>query len=182
MSLYLQSKSLIFVLVFLMIMLLLSQFYKVFWRKDGEMKGKKPSSLFRALILMSGLFITAEATALEVIVNPSVVQAEVSKYTLRAIFTMRLREWDDGSPITVFVLDESNRGHELFCRELLFVLPRKLKKSWNQLVFSGTGQLPLFIKSEEELKRQVEKTPGAIGYLSKTELIGSGIKSLRVKR
>ncbi len=146
------------------------------------MKRKKPNHLFRALILISGLFITAEATALAVIVNPSVVQTEVSKYTLRAIFTMRLREWDDGSPITVFVLDENNGTHEIFCRDLLFVLPRKLKKSWNQLVFSGTGQQPLFIKSEEELKRRVEKTPGAIGYLSKTELIESGIKSLRVQR
>ncbi|HET7831827.1 MAG TPA: hypothetical protein VFK88_02575 [Gallionella sp.] len=115
--------------------------------------------------LVLGLLACSSAIAVEVIVNSDVAIPSISQSTLRAIFTMHLRQWPNGKPIKVFVLPEDNSVHVSFSKEVLNTFPYQLKRSWDVLVYSGSGQAPSVAESTREMLQKVATTPGAIGYL-----------------
>ena len=128
--------------------------------------------LFPICLLLSILFATRIAWATdpyEVIVNPSVTEKTLSKSALRAIFGMRLHTWPDGTAVKVFVMPDDSPLHAAFAKEKLNVFPYQLRSAWDRLVFSGTGQAPDTVASEEEMLARVASTPGAIGYLTKSK-------------
>lgn len=106
----------------------------------------------------------------EVVVNDSVQQQVLSVNTVRAIFGMRLRTWPNGRPIRVFVLYDERPLHAAFCKRVLNIFPHQLRLAWDRLVFSGTGQAPNQVGSEEEMRSRIATTPGAIGYLGETTI------------
>jgi ABC-type phosphate transport system substrate-binding protein len=122
-----------------------------------------------------------------VAVNPATpAGATITRNTLSAIFGMRLRAWADGTPVRVYVLPDDNAVHVAFSKEILMVFPHQLRTAWDRLVFSGTGQAPLevadeeemrtriagidgpvVVGSEEEMREKLARNAGAIGYLSR---------------
>jgi hypothetical protein len=118
--------------------------------------------------------------SVEVVVNPSITTRKISRNSLRAIFGMRLRAWQDGSPVRVFVLPDEAPLHHLFAKEKLNIFPYQLRAAWDRLIFSGTGQAPFLVNSEEEMRIRVSSTPGAIGYM-KSVNIDDGIQILHVE-
>lgn len=130
-------------------------------------------------VLMSQV-LSAPTPSIYPVVNSALTQNSVSRNGLSAIFRMRLRQWQDGSPITVFVLRDNNPLHQQFCKQVLNVFPHQMRRSWNKLVFSGTGQAPVTVASKEEMVDKIASTPGAIGYLS-DEDITEDIKILIIK-
>lgn len=115
-----------------------------------------------ALLLLGN---SSHARAIDIVANSNVPQHELSLRELRAIFSMQLRRWSDGNPITVLVLKNSHPTHNNFCKDLLRVFPHQLQNGWDRLVFSGTGVAPLTVNSEAEMLQLLTSTPGAIGYL-----------------
>ncbi|WP_031433430.1 substrate-binding domain-containing protein [Methylomarinum vadi] len=114
------------------------------------------------------------------VVNHAITQDAISKQGLSAIFKMRLHRWQDGTPITVFVLSDDNPLHKAFCKEILNVFPHQMRRIWNRLVFSGSGQAPIELNSNEEMISRLISTPGAIGYL-RSDQIEQGLKELRIQ-
>jgi len=104
-------------------------------------------------------------------------KAFFSQSALRAIFGMRLRKWEDGSPIRVFVMPDEHPLHISFSKNVLHVFPYQLRAAWNRLVFSGTGEEPIIVKSEQKMRVIVGSTPGAIGYLSRS-MIDESVKPI----
>ncbi len=126
--------------------------------------------------------IIPTVVAIAMIITPPMTRAEevnvaihkgsapitpISRYVLAAIFGMRLTTWPDGSAIKVFVLPYDNRIHALFCKQILHIFPHQLRTAWDRLVYSGTGQSPEVLDTEEEMRARIASTPGAIGYLTK---------------
>lgn len=107
----------------------------------------------------------AAAGGIEVIVSPQQSGVVIDRGMLRAIFTTRLRQWPDGTPIRVFVLPDDNALHDQFCREELGMYPYVLRELWDRLLYTGTGLTPTVVRSEAEMRERVRDTPGAIGYL-----------------
>lgn len=124
--------------------------------------------------LIVGLAVCAPAMAQEVIVNPDVGDRSVSQSSLRAIFSMRMRQWQDGKPIRVFVLPGESAAHVSFSKSVLNTFPYQLKRSWDLMVYSGSGQAPTEVGSPAEMLQKVSSTPGAIGYLPENYLIEGG--------
>lgn len=116
------------------------------------------------------------------VVNVKTEQQSVNKNGLSAIFKMRLRAWSDGSEITVFVLHDDNPLHKQFCKQILNVFPHQMRRYWNKLVFSGTGQAPIELENKEEMINKIINTPGAIGYLQGKDLNHKNIRILNVSR
>jgi len=111
---------------------------------------------------VSGLSSRAQ----QIIVNPKVVDQSLTLNGLRAVFFMRMAQWpSDGQPIKVFVLPDGDPLHIRFSKNRLNVFPRQLRRSWDRLVYSGTGQSPIVVKDEQEMRQRVANTPGAIGYV-----------------
>ncbi len=133
-----------------------------------------PRSIFLLTLLVSLLFtgnvLPAGNVIVETVVHPSVNTEHLSKNLLRSIFSMRLRTWRDGLPVRVFVLPDDAPLHSIFAKQKLNVFPYQLRSAWDRLVFSGTGQAPFVVYSEEEMRARIATTPGAIGYLSRTKI------------
>jgi len=124
---------------------------------------RTPTPLFTALMM---LFASMCADALEVVTYPANEADTLSISTLRSIFSMRMTQWPNGSPIRVFVMGDKEPLHSEFSKQILGVFPHQLRRAWNRQIYSGTGQAPAKVSSEAEMLRMVETTPGAIGYLS----------------
>lgn len=103
----------------------------------------------------------------------------LARNALRTIYSMRLQTWPDGSEITVFILDPEGESHRKFCLEVLNIFPYQLQRIWDVLVFSGTGQAPVVVRTEQEMIRRVKATPGAIGYVIESE-VPSDVKKISI--
>jgi ABC-type phosphate transport system substrate-binding protein len=118
----------------------------------------------------------------DVVIHPQSSTAQISRSLLRGIFGMRVRTWPDGTPVRVYVLEDDDPTHVEFCKSVLRIYPYQLRQNWDRLVYSGTGQPPIGVSSEQELLRLVAQTPGAIGYLNRKEtpVRGDRLKVLNV--
>jgi ABC-type phosphate transport system substrate-binding protein len=117
------------------------------------------------LLLLFAMAPAALGAGVEVIVSPDQSRVGIDRDLLRAIFSMRVREWPGGEPIRVFVLPDDDQLSNDFCRELLGTYPYVLRTLWDRMVFTGTGLAPTIVKSEQEMRARVRTTPGAIGYV-----------------
>ncbi len=84
---------------------------------------------------------------------------------------MRLRAWPiDKEPITVFVFKDDHPNHLSFAKRVLSIFPHQLRRAWDRLVYSGTGQAPIVVDTTEEMLQAVASTSGAIGYVEKKKV------------
>ncbi len=135
------------------------------------------------IFLISFFFAITDVIADEhyqIVTHPDVNETSISKNYLRAIFSMRLRAWQNGVIIKVFVLPDDHKLHQDFSKEKLSLFPYQLRQTWDRLVFSGTGQAPTTVSSSEEMLTRITNTPGAIGYLE-TTYINDEIHVLQIK-
>ena len=147
------------------------------------MKGQVLYCLASCILLCLSISVRAqpqEAESPVVIVSPQQTPEPISKNALRAMFGMRLRNWPNQTPVHVFVLPDDNPTHRQFCKQILNIYPHQLRLAWDRLVFSGTGQAPTEVSSEEEMREQVARTPGAIGYLSRS-MVNASVRILPVQ-
>jgi len=137
--------------------------------------------MLAALLLSPCVAVSANerAHSVDVIVSPSLVSTKLDRGLLRAVFTMRVREWPDGSPVRVFVLPDSNPLSDQFYRERLGMYSYVLRRAWDRMVFTGTGLAPTVVQNEREMIDRVRSTPGAIGYVRDRELSESDARLLR---
>lgn len=122
------------------------------------------------LLVLSLCCWSSFAAGVAIIAHPDVPVQTLSHNALRSLFGMRLRAWPDNQPTRVFVLGDTHPLHETFAKQFLSVFPQQLRRAWDRLVYSGTGQAPIEVDSEEAMRRAVATTPGAIGYLSTDQL------------
>lgn len=127
-------------------------------------------SLGRAVVLMAAVgaaWLSASAHAIDVIAHSSVTTSRLSLVQAKALFSMRQTRWPDGKRAWVFVLPDAHPVHSAFSKEILNLYPYQLRQTWDRQVYSGTGQAPMEVATEEEMLERVASTPGAIGYLRK---------------
>jgi len=132
-------------------------------------------------ILFSGMLVCGSCFAeLELISNKSITQQDITLRSVRAIFGMRKLNWDDNRPVTVFVLPDDNPKHIKFSKTKIQLFPYQLRKAWDRLVFSGTGQAPLEVNSQQQMQEMVSNTPDAIGYLEHSFIDNSKVRILKI--
>ena len=121
------------------------------------------------LLLTLSLLPCAGASAVDIIAHQGIAANSLSQAALRAILGMRQPRWPDGQPVRVFVLPDLNQTHIAFCKEKLNLYPYQLRQSWDRLVYSGLGQAPTEVATEEEMIARIRATPGALGYVNKVK-------------
>jgi hypothetical protein len=121
------------------------------------------------MMLVTGLsaWLSSPALAVDIIAHPSVAFSRLSLVQAKGLFSMRQTRWPDGMRAWVFVLPDANPVHSAFSKEVLNLYPYQLRQTWDRQIFSGTGQAPTEVATEEEMIRRVASTPGAIGYVRK---------------
>lgn len=107
----------------------------------------------------------SEVRAVQVVVHASNDTENIRVEQIRRIFSMRQTVWSKGQAITVYVLPNEHQIHQLFSTQVLGMFPYQLNRIWNKLVYSGLGEEPIKVQSEQEMLERVSQTPGAIGYV-----------------
>lgn len=123
----------------------------------------------------------AFAAEMQAITHPSAEQKQLSTLELRRIFSKRVTKWPNGLPIVVFVLPSSHTLHQRFTKEVLKIFPYQLDRIWNKMTYSGVGTAPIVVSDYESLLREIQSTPGAIGYGEITSQEG-GLHVIQVKK
>lgn len=125
------------------------------------------------LLLMPATAKAEPAESLAVIVlvaHPDIEHSALPRDALRAMFAMRQRTWPNGQAMQVFVLPNRDTVHARFAKEMLAVYPHQLQLAWDRMVFSGMGQAPHRVRDQVDMREQVARTPGALGYLEREYL------------
>lgn len=82
------------------------------------------------------------------------------------IFSMAKKVWtDSGKPVRVFVLPTRHPLHKRFAKQRIGSFPHVLSAIWDRHVYSGSGQRPTEVDTEEKMLEAVSNTEGAVGYM-----------------
>jgi len=114
--------------------------------------------------------------AQDLIANPDWPAVRLDRNQARLYFTLRLKLLDNQIPINVFVLPDDHPLHRQFAKNILGLFPYQLRQVWDRQLFSGTGQVPITVTTEQEMIERVAATPGAIGYVES----GSNLPQIRI--
>ena len=117
--------------------------------------------LFVLLIFKVGV-ISAQVA---VIVNKSIDVSSIKCDKLAEIYALNIQKWENGGKIVVCDLRRKSLLKAQFY-SFLKKKPYELRKIWIRVQLTGEGKAPLTFKTEEEIVKKVESTPGAIGYVS----------------
>lgn len=123
----------------------------------------------------------AAENSVVMVAHPDVPLQAVPALHAKAIFSMRVQQWQDNRPLKVFVLPDRHPLHETFCKSALNVFPHQMRTAWDRQVFSGTGQAPTEVRSEEDMLARIAATPGAVGYLSREKADDPRIKKVSIR-
>lgn len=126
------------------------------------------------------LLLSSVSHGTEIVAHPSNPMSEITQDQLRAIFSLQMTHWEDGTPVVVLRLSPSHPAHKTFCRKHLRVLPQQLEAVWERLVFTGQGARPLIMDSEQDMASAISSMPGAIGYIAGSDDQITQIKTLPV--
>ena len=133
--------------------------------------------VFLAILIWLNIGISHAASV--VIVNPSVQAEDIDAQTLGRIYAMQIKNWNDGQPVRVFTFPSNSKVHHQFVISKMKIQPHQLERLWNRLIFTGTGRTPTIVNSAQEMLQKVKSTPGAIGYVTDSD-VTSGVKVLVV--
>jgi len=130
--------------------------------------------------LIAALSIGVSAAAdIKVIANSSVGTSAVSADELKGVFLGTKSSLSDGSHVEPVLL-KSGAVHEAFLKAYVGKTDDALNTYYRSLVFTGKGSMPKAFASDAEVVSFVEKTKGAIGYVSAGANTG-GAKTIDVK-
>lgn len=132
--------------------------------------------LLAALTLSAASALAAD---IKIVANASVGASSVSADELKGVFLATKSSLSDGSHVEPVLL-KSGAVHEAFLKQYVGKTDDALNTYYRSLVFTGKGSMPKAFASDAEVVSYVEKTKGAIGYVSASASAGTA-KTLDVK-
>ena len=141
----------------------------------------KRMALFVAAVLAAAAVFAAEPAGFKVVVNSASTMTEIDVENLSRIYLKVTASWPDGSeavPVDMAPETELRKG---FSKAVHGRKVAAIKSYWQRQIFSGKGIPPMEFNSEEDVLFFVSVTPGAVGYVSNSTPLISGVKELRVR-
>ena len=141
----------------------------------------KRIALFVATVLAAAAVFTAEPAGFKVVANSANTMTEIDVENLSRIYLKETASWFDGSeavPVDMAPETELRKG---FSKAVHGRKVAAIKSYWQRQIFSGKGTPPMEFSSEEDVLFFISVTPGAVGYVSDSTPLTSGVKELRVR-
>jgi len=116
-----------------------------------------------------------------VIVHASVAGAHVRRADLAAVFLRTAGRWGGGA--TAVPVDQSGTSpvRNAFSQAVLGMPVATAVQYWQKQMFAANPLRPPAVKgSDAEVIAFVEKTSGAVGYVSKAAVLPAGVKAIAV--
>ena len=138
-----------------------------------------------ALLVATGLaaasVFAAEPADFKVVVNGANTMTEIDVGNLSRIYLKQTVSWPDGSETFPVDMGPDTELRKEFSKAVHGRDAAAIKSYWQRQIFSGKGTPPMEFSSEEDLLFFVSEMPGAIGYVSDSTPLTSGVKELRVR-
>ena len=129
----------------------------------------KVSGIALSLLLCVGIWQSSQAEDLVVITaNDNVEQLDVDD--VARIFLGKVTKFPSGEEVVPLNLDPADPSFAEFARIVLKKTPAQLKAYWAKRVFTGKGQPPRSITSNEELRELVSSDKRYLSYLDKNNV------------
>ena len=136
----------------------------------------KPLTLLCLAIALACVTHPARAEDFAVIVNKANVSA-VDKASVAKIYSGEMKSWSDGTPVVAIDLPDSSPVRASFSSGVLGKTVDNVKSMWANLVFSGKALPPKQAASDEDVKKLVSASKGAIGYV-KAASVDDSVKAV----
>lgn len=106
-----------------------------------------------------------------VIVNPKQA-TKLTPSDIRNIYLGNKKSFPDGNtaiPLSI----KDGKSREQFMSGVLGKTEGQYKALWSRLMFTGTGQPPRELESDDEVKKVVSSNPNVIGFIDSSKLDAS---------
>jgi ABC-type phosphate transport system substrate-binding protein len=116
-----------------------------------------------------------------VVVSASNPVTSITRDQAAKLFLKKTATWANGrGDVAPVDQPEGSAVREAFTKEVLRKSVSAVKSYWQQQIFSGRGVPPTERASDSEVLSFVRTNPAAIGYVSSSTPVGSGVKVIPV--
>jgi ABC-type phosphate transport system substrate-binding protein len=123
------------------------------------------SFYLRHLIALGMLVVSASAFAAPALIgNKNVASEKLDAATVKAVFLGKKVAWNSAGRVTLAVL-KSGPVAEEFLKGAVEMSVSAFNNHWRRLAMTGGGTAPKSFEKEEDLRKFVAETPGAIGFV-----------------
>ena len=133
------------------------------------MKYKTNIKILYILFISVTILVFSQSYALagEVVVvgNKNLSTDIISKDTLKRIYLGEQTTWEDGTKIKFAIL-KLDKTDDIFLKEYLYYTSTRFVRHWRSQVFSGKGEMPPNLKSDEEMLKFITDDKGTIGFVT----------------
>lgn len=130
---------------------------------------KIQSTLLITLLTLLSHFTTAQSGDINtvVIIGNTIGTVSMKKNSLINVFKGRLDSWNNNATVKIVLPSQKNESATLTAKVIYGTTVKGMQKFWLSLVFQGRANPPIFLDSDEEIIRYVQKNPGSIGIIQK---------------
>ena len=122
----------------------------------------------------------AQTVSYQVVVNAANPTTQLTREELSRIFLRKVLSWKSGGAAEPVDQSPDSPVRQSFSKAVHHKDVAQIKAYWQQILFTGQGAPPIEKGSDDEVLELVAKIPGAIGYVSATATLGSGVKAIRI--
>ena len=121
--------------------------------------------LSRLCVLATLALAAASASAGPVLIgNKNVAAEKLDTATVKAVFLGKKVAWDSAGRVTLAVLKSGPVADE-FLKGAVDMTASAFNNHWRRLAMTGGGTAPKAFDKEDELRKFVAETPGAVGFV-----------------
>lgn len=134
----------------------------------SENESRKLIAFLVLLMTILAVVLPSLSTAeVLVIVNPKLNITQLSTEDVKKVFLGKKMTWEDEKDTEIkFVLIPDEDCHDEFVKRYTQKTTGQFKRYWNNMLFTGKGQLPKNANSIKDMIQFVADTEGAIGYVA----------------
>ncbi len=110
------------------------------------------------------LSVVCASAAPAIIAHKSLEKEKLDAATLKAVFLGKKVAWDGGGRVILAVLKGGAVADE-FLQKSVEMNASAFNNHWRRLAMTGGGTAPKVFETEEDLRKFVAATPGAIGFV-----------------
>jgi len=125
------------------------------------MKNILPRLIALALLALAG---TSAFAAPVIIGHKSIAGEKLTAASVKAVFLGKKVAWDSGGRVVLAVL-KGGPVAEDFLKSAVEQSSSGFNNHWRRLAMTGGGTAPKVFEKEEDLRKFVAETPGAIGFV-----------------
>jgi ABC-type phosphate transport system substrate-binding protein len=123
------------------------------------------TTLLRRVLALAVLCLGTSAFAAPVLIgNKNVAGEKLDAATVKAVFLGKKVAWDGAGRVALAVL-KSGPIADTFLQGAVDMNTSAFNNHWRRLAMTGGGTAPKSFEKEEDLRKFVAETPGAIGFV-----------------